>query len=85
MTKAFLGDLKLKLHPAIQLVKKLFMPSPIVTFLTRRRVKKFYVSLRQDLLAWLMLFAIGQQLQNVVSLPFLDNYLEHVTQKMKNY
>jgi hypothetical protein len=54
-----------------------------VTFLTRRRVKKFYVSLPQDLPAWWMLFAIGQQLQNVAPIPFLDNYLDHVTQKME--
>jgi hypothetical protein len=25
-----------------------------------------------------------QQLQNVTPIPFLDNYLDHVTQKMKN-
>jgi len=50
----------------------------------KKKGQKNYVSLLQDSPAWRMLFAIGQQLQNLPPSQSFENYLDHLIQKMTN-
>jgi hypothetical protein len=50
----------------------------------KKKGQKKIVSLLQDSPAWRMLFAIGQQLQNLPPSQSLENYLDHLIQKTTN-